>query len=177
MDDEIRESREALQSVSLFSDVLTPDQLDALARDCSPFFFLAGSALMRQGDLGASMFCITEGLVSVVFVDARNRKNAIRQLGPGSVVGEIELLTGESRIATVTAVTNVRGLEISKQALDGAFARAPDLIEAFGSVLAIRREMLHRIARDRRVPLERRIARQIRDVFARKPGAADETPD
>ena len=177
MDDEIGEIREALQTVSLFSDVLTSDQLDALARDCSPFFFLAGSALMRQGDFGASMFCITEGLVSVVFVDARHRRNEIRQLGPGSVVGEIELLTGETRIATVTALTNVRVLEISKQALDAAFARAPDLIEAFGSVLAIRQEMLHQIARDRHVPLKTRIARQIRHVFASKGGAADDLPD
>ena len=165
MDEEADDIQRALQKVSLFSDVLTSEQLRELAHDCSPLFFLAGTILMRQGDAGASMFCVRDGLVSIAFVDSRNQRREIRQLGPGSVVGEIELLTGGQRLATVTAVTHVRALEISKQALEKAFARAPDLIEGFASVLAIRQAMLEQIEHDQSGPLQRGFLHQIRKVF------------
>ena len=167
MDDDTDDIRQALQKVSLFSDVLSANQLADLARDCSPLFFLAGTILMGQGDLAASMFCITDGIVSIAFVDARDQRREIRQLGAGSVVGEIELLTGARRLATVTAVTHVRALEISKGALENAFARSPDLIEAFASVLAIRQAMLEQIAHHGAGPLQIRLLRQIRKAFSR----------
>lgn len=165
MDEQTDDRHQALSKISLFSDVLNSEQLHELARDCSPLFFLSGTILMRQGDFGTSMFCVTDGLVSIAFVDSRNQRREIRQLGAGSVVGEIELLTGGQRLATVTAVTNVRALEISKQALENAFARAPDLIEGFASVLAIRQAMLQQIEHDSNGPLQTGILRQIRNAF------------
>lgn len=167
MDDEAREIREALQSVSLFSDVLRSDQLDDLARACSSHSLPAGSILIRQGDVAASMFCIIGGIVSVMHVDAHRRTSQIRRLGAGSVVGEIELLTGERRLATVTTVNDVQVLEILAQALQNALAEAPDLRDAFGSVTSIRQAMLNQITDNRRAPLKSRILRQIRRILPR----------
>ena len=115
MDEDADDIQCALQKVSLFSDVLTAEQLRELALDCSPFLFRAGSVLMRQGDAGGSMFCIRDGLVSITFVDTRKQRREIRQLGADSVVGEIELLTGGARLATVTAITDVRALKRVKR--------------------------------------------------------------
>jgi CRP-like cAMP-binding protein len=167
VDEEVEEIRRALQEIRLFSDVLSADQLDQLARECRPFLFRAGSTLMRQGDFGESMFCIVEGAVSITFVGPAMRQNEIRQIGAGSVVGEIELLTGERRVATVTAVTNVRALEITKSALESVLANAPELIESFGAILAIRQDLLDHIVAQQSGTLASRIVNRLRRLLAR----------
>ena len=167
MDEGAEDIRRALRGIHLFSDVLSADQLDQLALACQPQLFRAGSALMRQGEPGASMFCIVEGVVAIAFVDPQRRRNDIRQLGAGSVVGEIELLTGERRLATVTAVTDVRTLEIAKPAFERVLAGAPELIESFAAILAIRRELLQQITAERQRSLAMRWIWRIRRLFGR----------
>lgn len=174
VDDEALQIRQALRRIHLFSDVLRHDQLDDLARDCSPRFFRAGSVLMRQGDFGTAMFCIDQGVVSVTYTDAANRDNQIRQLGSGNVVGEIEILTGERRVATITAVTDVRALRISKAALEGMFERSPDLFESFGATLATRMTMLHQIVPERGASLKQRLVQLIRNSFSKISRHAEE---
>lgn len=156
----------ALKEIHVFSDVLAPDQLKQLARECRPSFFLAGSTLMAQGDFGNCMFCITDGLVSVSVVDPLERESEVTQLGPGGVVGEMALLTGDRRTATVTALTNVHALEVSKPALERIFARSPDLIENFGAMLALRQQALEQIAADPAGSMRAHFVKQIRQVFA-----------
>jgi hypothetical protein len=65
----------------------------------------------------------------VTYVDGLDRENEISRLRAGTVVGEIEMLTGDRRVATVRAVTLVHALEIPKSALERLFAKSPDLIE------------------------------------------------
>ena len=164
-DNEGANIREALQAVRLFSDSLRHDQLDDLALECVPLSFPAGAVLIRQGEFGSSMFCITQGAVSVTYASPLHRKRQIRRLEAGSVVGEIELLTGERRLATVTALTDLSVLQISKKALDRLFAKTPELLESFTASLAIRRAMFDQIVRDRGESLAVRMARRIQGIF------------
>ena len=122
------EVQEALRTIHIFFDVLTADQLNELAHECAPQSFDAGEVLMRQGDPSNSMFCIVEGTVSVSALGPRNHDREIFRLSAGTTVGEMELLTGESRLATVTALTELRLLEISRAEfgkLTPALAGAP----------------------------------------------------
>src|SRR3712207_8214531 len=57
----------------------------------------------------------------------------------------LEILSGEPRTATVTAVTDVRALEITKPVLEETLARSPELVQSFVAVGAIRREMLDQV--------------------------------
>src|SRR5687768_2113947 len=100
-------SRAALQQIHLFADVLSPRQLDGFATRCKVRFFREGSILMHQGDFGSSMFGILHGRASVTFVDRLDRENAVTTVAAGEVVGEMAMLTGDRRSATVTAVTDV----------------------------------------------------------------------
>ena len=145
LDEGAQAIRRALQGVQLFSDVLSSDQLDRLAEQCEASFFSAGATLMRQGERDASMFCITEGTVSISITDGANRRVDLRTLSSGTIVGELEILSGEPRTATVTAVTDVRALEITKPVLEDALARSPELVQSFVAVGAIRREMLDQV--------------------------------
>jgi CRP-like cAMP-binding protein len=115
------------------------------------------------------MYCIIDGAVVVTHVDKTNRKNEIRQIAAGSVIGERELLTGENRVATVTALTDLSALEVSKPALDNLLANAPDLLENFRATYEIRDAILRQIVPDRGLSLRQRLMRRIRKLVLRKP--------
>lgn len=56
----------------------------------------------------------------------------------GDVVGEMSLMTGAPRTATVTALTRVRAVEITKQAIEDLLKSTPELLQRFSRVLAQR---------------------------------------
>jgi CRP-like cAMP-binding protein len=61
----------------------------------------------------------------------------------------MSLFTGDRRTATVSAVTNVDAIEITKASLERAFARAPELVEKFSAVLAKRQAELNAVSGSR----------------------------
>jgi len=154
-----------LREVPLFAGTLDAEQLRFLATQSRPAFFRAGTPLMHQGDLGGAMFVIAEGEVAVTFLDAEAREQTVATLGPRDVVGEMSLFTGDRRTATVSAVTNVDAIEITKASLERVFARAPDLVDTFARVLAKRQAELNAAAG---TGSEERanFVRQARKVFA-----------
>ncbi len=135
-----------LKTVPLFAEALGDGQLRLLATQSRATFFLAGTRLMTQGEFGGAMFVVASGEVAVTFADAAEREQSVAKLGPGDVVGEMSLFTGDRRTATVSAVTNVDALEITKASLERVFARAPDLIDTFAGVLATRQAELRAVA-------------------------------
>jgi CRP-like cAMP-binding protein len=138
--------RERLSTIPLFADALDDAQINMLAAESRPAFFLAGTLLMNQGDFGGSMFVIVTGEVSVRFVDENAREKAVAALGPGDIVGEMSLFTGDRRTATVGALTNVDAIEITKRSLERVFAKSPDLVDRFANVLAKRQAELNALA-------------------------------
>ena len=82
----------------------------------------AGTVLMTQGDPAGSAFAVRTGRLEVL-VDAA----VVRELGPGQVLGELALLTGEPRSATVRARRDTTLVEISREALDGVLATDPSV--------------------------------------------------
>jgi len=89
--------REMLRGVSLFG-TLSDSELAAVERLADTVDVPAGHVLMRQGASGGEMFVIVSGSV-VVDRDGHE----LATLGPGSVVGEMALLSEGPRTATVTA--------------------------------------------------------------------------
>src|SRR3954469_5143429 len=100
------DAREFLAGIPLFADALDGGQLRLLAAESHPALFLAGTRLMNQGDLGGSMFVIVKGEVSVNLADEEGHERRVATLGPGEIVGEMSLFTGDRRTATVSAATN-----------------------------------------------------------------------
>jgi CRP-like cAMP-binding protein len=80
--------RDAVRRLRLFSDVLSPAQLDDLAAQCRPCAFRAKSTLISQGDFGSSMFGILDGVVSAVFIDPHERENGVATLSAGQSSSE-----------------------------------------------------------------------------------------
>ena len=122
-------------------DAMAIDKLHAASRRVA---FPRHAVLMRQGDAGESMFTILSGKVSVS-VHERGGDQQVAELGPDDVVGEMSLLTGEPRSATVTARSKVVALETPKAALQPILAEAPHLAARFATMVRERHAQLAQI--------------------------------
>ncbi len=101
--------------------------------------FASDEVLMRQGDDADSMYVILSGRVSVVREHPDlSSPIVLAFLGPGEIVGEMGLLDGEARSATVTAVEEAITMQVSKEALTRSVLEHPDLYGALVKVLSKR---------------------------------------
>ena len=91
-----------LDSISLFAD-LTVDQRQTIAQACEEVEIEAGTTLVREGDFGFAAYAITEGAAEV-----RHDGGVVRTLGPGDMFGEIAILSGGRRTASVVATTPMK---------------------------------------------------------------------
>ncbi len=134
------EIRSALHHANLFANVLDEAQSAELARLSRPVDFQRGSNLMQQGEAASSMFIILEGAARVSVLGQNNDPREVAVLATGDVVGEMSLMTGAPRNATVTALTRVRVLEITKGPIEGLLKSSPELLQRFSHVLARREQ-------------------------------------
>jgi small-conductance mechanosensitive channel/CRP-like cAMP-binding protein len=100
--------------------------------------------IVSQGEEGASLFVVEEGLVSVLIEDGDGRYKWVAHIPPGGFFGEMALLTGECRTASVQAETPVVCYEIDKEILLPIFQETPDLLEKVGDLMAARKAQLGR---------------------------------
>jgi small-conductance mechanosensitive channel len=130
---------EGLRPVDLFAP-LTSDQLMELAARAGERIFGRGEALVRQGEAGSSMFVITRGRVRVV--EGSGRELAV--LGAGSYIGEMSMLTGQPRSASVEAAEDCEAVELTAEALREAALVNPEVVTRIGAVVAARQADLER---------------------------------
>jgi CRP/FNR family cyclic AMP-dependent transcriptional regulator len=142
------ETRDVLGRTSLFADVLSNRQLDDLAARSKIYDVGKDRILMAEGDFGVSMFVIVDGKVDVTVAGTRHANREVAMLGPGDIFGEMSLMTGARRAATVTSVEPTRVVEITKVALENVLTHSPELVDRFGAFLAKRRAELEEIADD-----------------------------
>ena len=95
-------------------------------------------AMVRQGANGDSMFVILRGSAGV-FVDQHGGQTRVATLGEGEYFGEMSLLTGEPRTATVTALVDCEVLKVDKDLLADIVQHGPELLPRIGELLAQRK--------------------------------------
>lgn len=103
-----------------------------------------GETVIRQGEPGDSMFVIHAGACEVLAGAGAER---IALLGPGEVFGEMSLLTGAPRAATVRATEDLRVLVVTKSVFAGLLAGRPEVATALGAIMAERQAELQAAAR------------------------------
>ncbi len=125
-------------------DLFTPfssEQRAELARAAVERRFGRGEAIIREGDDGHTFYVIVSGEVAV----ARGG-NEIARLSRGAYLGEMSLLTGEPRSATVVATSDVVVLELDRQVFSKHFAENPERAQQLSELLAQRRSELDAVA-------------------------------
>ncbi|MCZ6871934.1 MAG: Crp/Fnr family transcriptional regulator [bacterium] len=127
-----------IKRVSLFT-VLDDTELVDLAAHMTPQFFSAGSTIVEQGEPGASMYIVAEGLLYVYIAQADSDEPLkVADFIPGQFMGEMALLTGEARSATVKAETDALVYEITKEDMEAFLKKRPEMAEGLSAVMAQR---------------------------------------
>jgi CRP-like cAMP-binding protein len=136
--------------------ILAPDERRALARTARPITLGPTERLLVQGQDGGSLFVVAEGEVEVVLRREDGEDLVVDVMGKGAVVGEMSLLTGTRRSATVRAVDGAVVYEIGRQQYAPLLHAHPQLLDVLTELmlerLAERRERLdaHDAERERR---------------------------
>ena len=141
-----RARAEVLATLDIFA-TLDEEQRMALAAGRERLF-ADREVIVRQGEAGRSMFAILDGEVRVT-VDPGHRE--VGRLGRGTYFGEMSLLTGDPRAATVSALGDCTVLEIADRDLRPVAEAQPAIIERLGEVALARRKVLE-ATRDQPAP-------------------------
>lgn len=121
-----------LKQVPLFS-ACSKRELEQLAQAADEIDLEVGTKLTREADTGREFVIIVEGEAEV-----KRRGRRIRSLSAGDFVGEIALLTGSPRTATVTTTTPVRALVLTDRAFRRLLADSPAIAPKLLAALAER---------------------------------------
>lgn len=131
-----RQRRVALLGQVAMFEALPGDVLGRLAEDMLVRCATAGDDVVIAGEDGRSLFVLVEGLLEV----RDGAGGALARLGPGDVFGEMSLLTGAPRSATVAAVTEATLFEITDDQLRPILQARPELAASLGAIVAERQQ-------------------------------------
>ncbi|MFO1051795.1 MAG: mechanosensitive ion channel family protein [Planctomycetota bacterium] len=164
---------DALAKVPVFFP-LAPEELQALSRDAVLQDYGRGERVVHQGDPGDSLFLIQDGTAVVSVRDEHGAEREVARLSRGEFFGEMAVLTGEPRTASVTAVEDMHVLVVHKSTLQEMFERRPALAQEMAEIMEARRQGLRAIQEMKIAPPEQRariqqgageLVRRIRHFF------------
>ena len=161
-----------LRNIELFRP-LSFDQIEELSSSSSKLLFSKGEILVQQGDSGDSLFIITNGKVDVSVSDAAGRKTHLADLQAGDYFGEMSLLTGEPRSASVIAIAETEVIVVEKRGMAELLEQESSIIEPLSAMLNKRLEDLsgrvtdQKAKEDKSDQIERKdhLLGRIRDFF------------
>jgi CRP-like cAMP-binding protein len=120
-----------------FLATLDTKQIGVLAEGARWELYLPGERIVRQGDPGEVLYVIVSGTADVR-LEQGGLTTTVTTLEAGKFFGEMSLLTGEPRSATVLAATQLSVIAVGKQALLQVVQEDRRLIERIGEVVARR---------------------------------------
>jgi tetratricopeptide (TPR) repeat protein len=129
--DEIQEPK--LPPSPLFED-LTPEESGAVAREMALETYDEGDIIITEGETGSSLYVVVSGEVKVYTRGARGENVFLAKLTAGDFFGEVSILTGKPRTATVTAAQKSELLRLDKDKLDkvvSEHARVREILDQF----------------------------------------------
>jgi len=146
-DKEITHRVDVLNNVELFH-TLTDEEKHELAEHLSVAPFVRGEAMTRQGAEAHWLYVLIKGDAEVrVSVDGSGLSKQVAKLKGGDFFGEMGMMTGERRSATVIATSDAECYRIDKDSFQTIIRRRPEIAEDISHVLARRRVQLE-IARE-----------------------------
>ncbi len=137
------EPGDILKTIPFFSEVLDAHEIDMLATRAYFVDYAEGAKPIVEDAPGHAMFVIVSGEANVT---VHGESEPVARLGKGAIVGEMSLLTGARRSATVTAATPLKVIEVNKEALAHVLKHSPNLVDRFAALIDRRQRDLDRLA-------------------------------
>jgi small-conductance mechanosensitive channel len=135
-DEEYARRVDALSRVDVFR-ALDAEKIDRLARRMRLIIYGPGEVVLRQGDPGDSLYVVRAGHVAVE-LGAHGARKEVATLSAGQFFGEMSLMTGESRAATVVAKSDCECYVVDKQAFQAILEERPELANVISDILSRR---------------------------------------
>lgn len=127
---------EALSKV-FFAKCLNREQTEHLLAGARTVEFGPREYIIRQGQEGDSMYVLMDGQASVL-VDVNGSPQVVASISSGDCIGEMSLLTGEKRSATILTTEETVAVQIDKTTLAPLIEENPELVEILSGLLAER---------------------------------------
>jgi small-conductance mechanosensitive channel len=144
--DVARQTKKRAQALGAvdFLHALSEEQRQQLAQASRIHLYAAGEMIVRQGDASAEMFIVQSGEV-VVLSDLgsspngkKGRSTEVARLGPGEFFGEMALMTGEQRTATVRATKPSTLIGVDQRAVRALLESSPEIAATISRVISER---------------------------------------
>lgn len=163
----IQERMEALRKVELFS-TFHEDELQAIAEKLVYAPFAKGDVITQQGAVAHWLYMLVEGEADVFLEVPDQDRRKLSTLLPGNFFGEMGLMTGAPRTATVIAATDVECYQLDKASFQEVLQNRPQLAEEISRILVSRRYGLDSMQQDMDVTARaNQMAQQHQDILAR----------
>jgi CRP/FNR family cyclic AMP-dependent transcriptional regulator len=157
-------SSSSLRPTDLFSDLPETLSADILA-NAKPVKLAADEILFLAGDPGDGCYRLNEGLLKLSMVAPTGAERILAILGPGSIVGDMAMIDGRPRSASVSALRDCKLSFVSRKAFEAVAERNPEIYKHLLSMLATRlRDTDQVVAAGSFLPVKGRVARALLDL-------------
>ncbi|HEY7230906.1 MAG TPA: Crp/Fnr family transcriptional regulator [Pseudolabrys sp.] len=152
------------QSTDLLTDL--PDRLStALLANAKPVKLAADELLFLAGDPGDGCYRLDDGLLKVSMVSPKGAERILAILGPGSIVGDMAMVDGRPRSASVSALRDCKLRFISRSSFEAVAAKNPEVYKHLLNLVATRlRDTDQVVAAGTFLPVKGRVARALLDL-------------
>ena len=165
---------ELISSVPLFSD-LQPSEIERIADVAVPRAFPAGSMVFREGDHSDACYVVRSGLFRVTREYPDGRAITLATLAPGDFFGELAMLDGEVRSASVESVEEGELVALPAVDMLSLLERNPEITVKVATALTRRlREANERISRQSFQTVPSRVAGVLSQLVAEEAGEGSE---
>jgi CRP/FNR family transcriptional regulator len=162
-----------LRSVPLFAD-LEQDELERFSRVAVPRTFPAGTRVFHEGDHSDACYIVRGGSFRVTREHSDGRAITLATLGPGDIFGELAMLDGEVRSASVEALADGELLALPAGEVRALLARHPDITVKLVAALVRRlRAANERISRQSFQTVPSRVAGVLSQLVAEEAPGSD----
>ena len=157
-------SPSTLRPTDLLSDL--PERLSStLLANAKPVKLSADEVLFLSGDPGDGCYRLEEGLLKVSMDSPTGAERILAILGPGAIVGDMAMIDGRPRSASVSALRDCRLSFISRSVFETVAAKNPEIYKQLLSLLAARlRDTDQVVAAGSFLPVKGRVARALLDL-------------
>jgi CRP-like cAMP-binding protein len=138
---EAQQRVKTLRHVELF-EKMTDGELTELAERLKYAQFSKGNIISKQGAIAHWLYIIINGEAEVFLEGANGERSSVNILSKGNFFGEMGMMTGAPRSASVLAITDVECYRLDKEAFAGIMLARPSLAEDITHILVERRAQL-----------------------------------
>lgn len=153
IEQEQTERIETLKKIFLFSE-MNKEEISLISTKLKRMIFTADEIIVKQGDEGGSMYIIKRGSVSINLVTQAEQLIQLKILHQGDFFGEISLLTGDKRTATIKAITEVELYELERENLHSVIQINRDIAYKLEQVVMRRKKEILKAIEDDTLVME-----------------------